>query len=518
MASDGSILLTIRSAFRDEGMRKADAAVRDVSRSANRATASFQRVATAMGSLGGAAGKVGGQIAGIFSSFATGGVVGLAVAGITAAFGVLVKKMEEAREKAAETAKGILASMSEVGAALKKSFSLASSVAGAQAERDKSGRSGLLAQMGVRQSAAVKAVRQGAAVSAAGAATPEEARLIQLGAEVKAAEIERKGNIEAAEVKHIGARKRLGEADAALALVKKEAGAVDANHAENIRRYENYIAAYDKSGKEFADEWWGGEWLWDKFGNKQTREDVGKRLEEERKARKEDANAYKLKIYKAGTARSAAADAAAAASDELEAARGDRSVEVAEANLAAERRRQAEAAERQSEAEEKAAKAAEERRKAEEKAAKVADGKRKAQEKSAKAIELRDRKLAAVDAAIATARVSASEQSARIDALQGAVAWGRTIPEIVAERQEGERERAANNAKARRNLLGKIETARRNGNSSALSKWQGMLDTLDGKNTAADRLARLEAARDEIRKQSAAYLKSIADKMGRLGL
>ena len=504
MASDGSILLTIRSAFRDEGMKKADAAVRNVSRSANKATASFQRVATAMGSLGGAAGRVGGQIAGIFSSFATGGVVGLAVAGITAAFGVLVKKMEEAREKAAETAKGILASMSEVGAALKKSFSLASSVAGAQSERDKSGRSGLLAQMGVRQSAAVKAVRQGAAVSAAGAATPEEARLIQLGAEVKAAEIERQGAVEAAEVKNIGARNRLGEADAALALVKKEAGAVDANHADNIRRMENYIAAYDKAGKEVADQWWGGEWLWDKFGNKQTREDVAKKLEEERKARKDDANAYKLRIYKAGTARRTAADAAAAAADELAAARGDRSVEVAEANLAAERKRQAEAAAKQAEAEEKAAKAA--------------DEKRKAQEKSAKAIELRDRKLAAVDAAISAARVEANGQAARIDALQGAVAWGQSIPEIVAGREEGERERAANTAKARRNLLGKVETARRNGNAAALSKWQGMLDTLDGKNTAADRLARLEAARDEIRKKSAEYLKSIAEKMGRLGL
>lgn len=497
MAADGSILLTIRSAFRDEGMKKADAAIRNASLSAGRATAAFQRVAASMGVLGGQAGRVGGQIAGIFSSFAAGGVVGAAVAGLTAVFGHLVSKMEEAKNKAEETAKKMLEGFTVAGAAIKGAFSTAASVAGAKSARAAASTSAFLSESATRGSAAVRDVRQGAAIEAANAATPDEAKLIQLRADVAAAKLSRQQNVETATVRRNAAADRASEAIAAERLVREEAESVDANHASNIRRMENYISAYDSGRAQFAESMWGGGWLYDKFGAKKTREDVGKALDAERKARRDDAQGYAVKKYRATSATFSAQDALMGANAALDAAKGDRSVEVAEANLAAEVKRQADAAKKERTA---------------------AERKRKAEEEAARVTEATNRKIAEYDAAIANARNAANAQAAAIANLQGAVANGQTIPEIVAAQGESDRTQGNRMARARRNLLGKVNTATRNGNDAAAAKWQGMLDTLDGKNPQADKAKDLEKTRDELRKQAVTYLSQIAEKMGELGL
>ncbi len=504
MAADGSILLTIRSAFRDEGFKKADASVRTIANSARRATDSFQKVAAAMGTLGGTAGRVGGQITSIFSSFAQGGVVGLAVAGLSAAFGVLISKMEETKKMAEETVRKMVDGFTTASAAIKGAFSTASSVAGAKSARSAASTSAFLSESAARGSAAVRDVRQGAAIAAASAATPDEAKLIQLRAEIAAAKLTRQQGLESATVRRNAAGDRLAEARAAEDLVRKEASTVDAGHAESIRRMENYIAAYDSGRAEFAESMWGGGWLFDKFGTKKSREDVGKALEAERKARTADAQSYAVKKYRAASATFSANDALSAANVALDAAKGDRSVQVAEANLAAEVKRQADAAKKAADAEKKAADAAERKRKVEEETAKVTDK--------------TNRKLAEFDAAIANARNAANAQAAAIAKIQGAVAGGQTIPEIVAEQGDSDRVQGNRLARARRNLLGKIDTARRTGNNAALAKWQGMLDTLDGKNQAADRMKNLEKERDALRKKSVEHLAQIAKKMGELGL
>lgn len=504
MASDGSILLTIRSAFRDEGFKKADASLRTAANSARRATDSFQKVSAAMGTLGGQAGRVGGQIAGIFSSFAQGGVVGLAIAGLTAAFGHLISKMEEAQQKAAETTKKMLESFSGATAALKGAFSLASSVEGAKSARAAASTNAFLSESATRSSAAVRDIRQGAAIDAANAATPDEARLVQLRAEIAAAKLTRQQNIETATVRRNAAADRAEEASAAEKRVRKEASSVDESHAANIRRMENYISAYDSGRAEFAASMWGGEWLYDKFGAKKTREDVGKALEAERKARTDDARQYAVKKYQAASATFSAQDALSGAGAALNAAKGDRSVEVAEAALAAETRRQADAAKKAADAAKKAAAAAERKRKGEEEAAALT--------------KKTNLKLAEFDAAIADARNAANAQAAAIANLQGAVAGGQTIPEIIAEQGDDARTQGNRTARARRNLLGKIAAATRNGRTADVAKWQGMLDTLDGKNAAADKAKNLEAERDKLRRQSAESLRQIAEKMKELGL
>lgn len=504
MAADGSILLTIRSAFRDEGMKKADAAIRNASRSASRASASFQRVAASMGVLGGQLGRVGGQITGIFSSFAAGGVVGAAVAGLTAVFGHLISKMEEVEKKSSELAKKMLEGFSAAGAAIKGAFSTAASVAGAKSSRAAASTSAFLSESATRGAAAVRDVRQGAAIEAANAASPEEARLVQLRADVAAAKLTRQQGIEAATVRRNAAADRAAEASAAEQRVRKEASSVDANHAANIRRMENYLSAYDSGRAEFAESMWGGGWLYDKFGAKKTREDVAKALEAERKAQRDDAQGYAVKKYRAASATFAAQDALGGANAALDAAKGDRSVEVAEANLAAEVKRQAEAAKKAADAEKKAAEAAERKRKGE---AEAADLTKKT-----------NLKLAEFDAAIADARNAANAQAAAIAQLQGAVGGGQTIPEVIAAQGESERTQGNRMARARRNLLGKIAAATRNGRTADVAKWQGMLDTLDGKNDAANRAKNLEAERDKLRRQSAESLKQIAEEMKELGL
>lgn len=496
-ASDGSILLTIRSAFRDEGFKKADAAMRTAAGSARRATDSFQKVTAAMGTLGGQAGRVGSQIAGIFSSFAAGGVVGAAVAGLTAVFGHLVAKMEEAKAKADETARRIVASFAGATAALKGAFSVAGSVADAKSARSAASTAAFQAESATRSSAAVRDVRQGAAIAAAGAKTPDEAKVIQLRAEVEAAKLAREQSVEAATVRRNAAGDRLAEAQSAERRVRDEAAAVDRTHAGNIGRMESYVKAYDSGRAQFAESMWGGGWLYDKFGTKKTREDVGKALEAERKARSADADGYALKKYKAASATFSARDAYQGAEAALSAAKGDRSVEVAEANLAAETRRQAESAK---------------------KSADVAKKREEAERKKSAHIDETNRKLAEYDRAIAAATDAAAANAARIANIQGAVAGGATIPEIARGQADADRDRAANVAKARRNLLGKVETARRNGRNGDLKKWQGMLDDLDGKNPAADKAADLKQSKDELQKQSVQYLKQIAESMANLGL
>ena len=108
MASqNGDILLTIKSLFKGEGFTKADQAIKQTSKSAKNATETISKVTNALGGLNNEAGKVAGKLGGLFSSFAQGGVIGLAIAGVTTAFNFLSDKIEESKKKAEEAAKSI---------------------------------------------------------------------------------------------------------------------------------------------------------------------------------------------------------------------------------------------------------------------------------------------------------------------------------------------------------------------------------------------------------------------------
>lgn len=108
MASQNNdILLTIKSMFKGEGFDKANNAIKSTSKSAKTATDSIQKVTNALGTMGGQAGKVAGALGGLFQSFAHGGAIGLAIAGITTAFSFVMDKIEETKKKAEESAKKI---------------------------------------------------------------------------------------------------------------------------------------------------------------------------------------------------------------------------------------------------------------------------------------------------------------------------------------------------------------------------------------------------------------------------
>lgn len=104
-----SIELELKSTYNGEGFKKANNAVKDFSRHAKTATDSVSKVTHALGALDSKAGKIAGSIGNIFGSFARGGVVGLAISGITAAFSLVANKIKEAEERAKEAAEKIRA-------------------------------------------------------------------------------------------------------------------------------------------------------------------------------------------------------------------------------------------------------------------------------------------------------------------------------------------------------------------------------------------------------------------------
>ena len=494
MAEDASISLTIRSLFRGEGFKKADKAIKDTARSASDA---FQKVSASLGTLDGRAGKAATAVNGLLSSFAAGGAGGLAAAGIGIAFNFVIERIQAVGKKAEETARKMKDAFARAVPAIKAAFSFANGMRDA----DAAGRAGAMASLSGDANAAhaaeVRGIRQNAAIAAAGLA-PDAARLVTLRADVEAAKKARQHGIDEAEARRVQASMGLQAAEASRRALHKEAGETDEAYKRRIARLEKDIAYYDAdktAATSFggrATRWFNGK-IYDLAMPKRTRDEAAAELEKVRAERFRARQGFLLKGAQLDNDVAAKQAAVRTAAHDAERAKADRSVEVAEAALAAEEKRQ------------KDAKARAERLK-------------KAEDERARHVEGTNRKLKEYDAAIGKARDEAAKQAALIADMQGAIAGGQSITDWERGRADAARERGGNLARARRNLLGKMDNARRRGNDAALAALQEKLDRLDGKNPAADRERELEAKRAELQRQSNEYLKQIAESMKGLGL
>ena len=103
--ADQNIKINIGSSWNGSGMQKAMGAVDQLSKSASKAAGAMGRIGGAIGVLDGKVGQVAGAIGGLGSALATGGWVGVAVAGVTAIAGKISdwkdqqKKLNEELQK-----------------------------------------------------------------------------------------------------------------------------------------------------------------------------------------------------------------------------------------------------------------------------------------------------------------------------------------------------------------------------------------------------------------------------------
>lgn len=103
--ADQKININIGTSWNGAGMNKAMGAVQTLSQTAGKAAGAVGRLGSVFEGIGGQVSKSVGAIASFAGAFATGGVVGLAIAGVTALAGAWQKhnaELEEAKKKAKE--------------------------------------------------------------------------------------------------------------------------------------------------------------------------------------------------------------------------------------------------------------------------------------------------------------------------------------------------------------------------------------------------------------------------------
>lgn len=106
MKSD--IQLDINTKYNDEGLKKLEQGLTKASKTAKTATGAVNQIAGALGGLENSAGKAVGALTGLFQSFTTGGVWGLAAAGVMLVVNKIVdgfNRAKQASKEAAETAR-----------------------------------------------------------------------------------------------------------------------------------------------------------------------------------------------------------------------------------------------------------------------------------------------------------------------------------------------------------------------------------------------------------------------------
>ena len=99
--------LKIGTAYDGEGFKKLDAALKDSSKQAKTAPDTISKISSAVSGIDGEAGKVAGNLSKVFSAFTQGGIVGLAIAGITTVVGACISKFKEMREHTKAVAQAI---------------------------------------------------------------------------------------------------------------------------------------------------------------------------------------------------------------------------------------------------------------------------------------------------------------------------------------------------------------------------------------------------------------------------
>ena len=516
MTLDSSILVTIKSLFNGDGFKKLDAATKKSAQSAQRATAALGSVTRAMGTLDGAAGKAAGAVGSVFSAVAAGGVAGLAVAGITAAFSALSKRIEDAKHKAEETAKKMREAFEKHLSNIKVSFSSDRSRMTADAAAQNARLAGSAAERTAAFNADVQSVRQNAALKVIGK-SPEEQKRIQLAAEVEIAKRTRSQNIANADTALRSATSTAAAETLKLGSLQDEQKSSAAAYDRRIAELRKRIAARQAETGARAQKVTSGGFLGTLVGWVQdgVRRLVGKSTadgsssakygttlkadrEELAKLQTQKADEQKRIASEIQTAKTSLANAQTAITTATGAgnvARADKSVEIAEARLAAEIKAQADAAAKRGKAAVAAA---------------------FAERDQARVAARAERQKADLDRRILAAKEQAAAQAAAIAHVQGAVLGGTSIPDLVRNDANAERDAKDNTARARRNLLSKIATAGRNGQDA--SKWQKMLDALDGKNAAQNQVDKLQQQRDALQKKAVAELAAIKNSLQNMGL
>lgn len=100
------LTLNIGTKYKGDGLRKAGQALKSTAKTVNDASRAIGAISSELGQMEGAVGKAAGAFSGLISTIATGGgPIALAIAGITAAIGFLVKTFKDAKEEAKEAAR-----------------------------------------------------------------------------------------------------------------------------------------------------------------------------------------------------------------------------------------------------------------------------------------------------------------------------------------------------------------------------------------------------------------------------
>lgn len=105
MKSD--LTLHIGSTYDGEGFNKLNQSLKESSKQAKTATDTISKVSSAVSGIDGEAGKVAGNLSKVFSAFTQGGLVGVAIAGVTTVVGFCISKFKEMREHAKAVAQAI---------------------------------------------------------------------------------------------------------------------------------------------------------------------------------------------------------------------------------------------------------------------------------------------------------------------------------------------------------------------------------------------------------------------------
>ena len=100
------LTLNVGTHYNGEGFRKLDQGIRGAAAQVRNATKTINAMQGALGQVGGAVGK----LSGLFGAFASGGAIGLAIAGVTA----LIKKFKDEMDEAKEAAKNAAKAYEEV--------------------------------------------------------------------------------------------------------------------------------------------------------------------------------------------------------------------------------------------------------------------------------------------------------------------------------------------------------------------------------------------------------------------
>lgn len=526
MASqNGDILLTIKSLFKGEGFTKADQAIKSTSKSAKTATESIQKVTSALGTMDNKAGRVAGTIGSLFATFAQGGAIGLAIAGVTTAFSFVIDKIEETKKKAEKAAEDVKKAFEEKLSNINVVFQSAKSVNDRQIA-DAETNAGLLESI-LPMKAEIARLKEEGKLRRAGMVDENEKKKDQLNENVQVAKLEKAYNEKVLEL-----HKYKNDVD----FVKSTQTWIAAKKAYS--QTERQVNVSNMNAKNALNEKLRD--LRERFAFSGDNADASQRRnKEELEARQKyievvKANNKVLQEAKIKLDEQHALFTKAATRDELFKRRQQtegisKNVEIAEAELAAQSKKTAEEQEKKKkEANDKLIDALEKETEAMVKRADEAMRISKENEKASERQQLEDEKdkktketaeeIDKLNKSIKKWEKAANDKARLYDKLglnEGQGGFGADFKDVILGEGEDIRARQNKLNRDRRNLLGKMDRARAAG-GAAWDNWKKNWERLNG--NPEKKLEDAQKTRDDLQKQLANDVKAISQKIKELGL